>query len=155
MNQSMDIAFFGSSLLSSYWNGAATYYRGIIRALDAFGHRITFYEPDAYGRQEHRDIAPPDWAKVHVYSAKGTSGVYHALEMARNSDWIIKASGVGAHDELLECEVLNSGSIGTRVAYWDVDAPATLERIGNDRLDPFRELIPRYDTVFTYGGGTP
>ena len=29
----MKICFFGSSLVSSYWNGAATYYRGIIRAL--------------------------------------------------------------------------------------------------------------------------
>src|SRR5690606_23839409 len=26
----MKIAFFGSSLVSSYWNGAATYYRGIL-----------------------------------------------------------------------------------------------------------------------------
>ena len=29
----MNIAFFGSSLLSAYWNGAATYYRGLIRSL--------------------------------------------------------------------------------------------------------------------------
>ena len=48
----MNIAFYGSSLLSSYWNGAATYYRGIIRALATRGHRITFYEPDAFGRQQ-------------------------------------------------------------------------------------------------------
>ena len=26
----MKIAFYGSSLLSSYWNGAATYYRGLL-----------------------------------------------------------------------------------------------------------------------------
>ena len=29
----MKIAFYGSSLLSSYWNGAATYYRGILKEL--------------------------------------------------------------------------------------------------------------------------
>ena len=52
----MNIAFFGSSLVSAYWNGAATYYRGIIRALASRGHRVTFYEPDAFGRQQHRDI---------------------------------------------------------------------------------------------------
>ena len=45
------IAFFGSSLVSAYWNGAATYYRGMIRALAERGHRVTFYEPDAYERQ--------------------------------------------------------------------------------------------------------
>ncbi len=57
----MKIAFYGSSLLSSYWNGAATYYRGILKALAARGHEITFYEPDAFDRQAHRDIEPPDW----------------------------------------------------------------------------------------------
>jgi spore maturation protein CgeB len=49
MNGGLDIAFFGSSLVSAYWNGAATYYRGILRALADRGHRITFYEPDVYG----------------------------------------------------------------------------------------------------------
>src|SRR5581483_5038775 len=63
------IAFFGSSLVSAYWNGAATYYRGIIRALHARGYRVTFYEPDAYDRQAHRDIPDPDWARVVVYPA--------------------------------------------------------------------------------------
>ena len=27
----MNIAFFASSLVSAYWNGAATYYRGMSR----------------------------------------------------------------------------------------------------------------------------
>jgi spore maturation protein CgeB len=39
----MKIAFFGSSLVSSYWNGAATYYRGLLKALSALGQEITFY----------------------------------------------------------------------------------------------------------------
>ena len=60
----MRIAFFGSSLVSAYWNGAATYYRGVVRALHERGHRVTFYEPDAYQRQQHRDIADPDYAPL-------------------------------------------------------------------------------------------
>src|SRR5512133_1545933 len=62
----MRIAFFGSSLVSSYWNGAATYYRGLLRALSRRGHDITFYEPDAFDRQSHRDLADPPWARVVV-----------------------------------------------------------------------------------------
>ena len=62
----LNIAFFGSSLVSAYWNGAATYYRGILRELAARGHRITFYEPDAFERQQHRDIPDPEWARVGV-----------------------------------------------------------------------------------------
>ena len=59
MRRGLTMAFFGSSLVSAYWNGAATYYRGIIRALHDDGHQITFYEPDAYNRQAHRDIPDP------------------------------------------------------------------------------------------------
>jgi hypothetical protein len=43
----------------------------------------------------------------------------------------------------------------SRVAFWDVDAPATLERLQRDPAAPFRALVPRYDVVFTYGGGDP
>src|SRR3954463_2239794 len=99
------IAFFGSSLVSAYWNGAATYYRGIIHALADRGFDVTFYEPDAYERQAHRDIADPPWAKVGVYPASdsaGGAGSRRALEQASTADIIVKASGVGAFDELLE-----------------------------------------------------
>ena len=46
----MKIAFYGSSLLSAYWNGAATYYRGLLKALATRGYDITFYEPDIFDR---------------------------------------------------------------------------------------------------------
>lgn len=68
---SLSIAFFGSSLVSSYWNGAATYYRGIVKALAERGHRITFYEPDAYDRQRHRDMADHFPAHLGTYARAG------------------------------------------------------------------------------------
>jgi spore maturation protein CgeB len=154
MNQSLRIAFFGSSLVSAYWNGAATYYRGIIRALHERGHKITFYEPDAFERQQHRDIPDPTWAKVVVYPPTEDS-VADVLEQARGSDLVIKASGVGVFDELLERSVLDLQSPGTVIGFWDVDAPATLERVENNPEDPFHELVPRYDLILTYGGGKP
>ena len=92
MMHNFRIAFFGSSLVSSYWNGAATYYRGIIRELHRRGARVTFYEPDAYERQSHRDIDPPEWARVVVYPAD-KAGVTRCLEEARHADMIVKASG--------------------------------------------------------------
>ncbi|MDB4911604.1 MAG: hypothetical protein JWO39_2427 [Gemmatimonadetes bacterium] len=151
----LDVAFFGSSLVSAYWNGAATYYRGIVRALAERGHRVTFYEPDAFGRQQHRDMSDPPWARVVVYEGEGEDGVLRALSDARGSDLIVKASGVGAFDELLDREVLALQDTRTLVAFWDVDAPATLDRVHADAEDPFRALIPRYDLVLTYGGGDP
>jgi len=152
MRRSFQIAFFGSSLVSAYWNGAATYYRGVIRALHERGHRITFYEPDVFERQAHRDIEDPPWAKVVVYQPQD---VYAVLEAAEGADVIVKASGVGVHDDLLEREVFALRRSHNLVVFWDVDAPATLERIAKQPTDPFRPLIPRYDLVFTYGGGDP
>jgi spore maturation protein CgeB len=150
----MKIAFFGSSLVSAYWNGAATYYRGIIRALHKRGHRVTFYEPDAFDRQQHRDIEPPEWAEVVVY-ANAEEAALEQVEAARAADLIVKASGVGVFDELLEAAVLDARRPGGQVAFWDVDAPATLERVIDHPADPFAALIPRYDLILTYGGGPP
>jgi spore maturation protein CgeB len=149
----MKIAFFGSSLVSAYWNGAATYYRGIIRALAGRGHQVTFYEPDIYDRQKHRDIPDPSWATVVVYPATSEREVWRSIERAAGADLVIKASGVGAFDELLEAGVLQLKAPGTHVAFWDVDAPATLERVTKNPADCFRQLIPRYDLILTYGGG--
>ncbi len=149
------IAFFGSSLVSAYWNGAVTYYRGIVRALDARGFDITFYEPDAYDRQKHRDIADPAWARVVVYPSDGTAGVERALDDARSADIIVKTSGVGVFDELLEAAVLDVKAPHATAIFWDVDAPATLDRLEHNPSDPLRALIPRYDAVLTYGGGDP
>jgi spore maturation protein CgeB len=151
----MDIAFFGSSIVSAYWNGAATYYRGIVRALAARGHRVTFYEPDAYDRQKHRDMADPDWAHVVVYAGTGEDGVMRALDSARGADLVIKASGVGVFDELLEGAVLDLRNSTNIVAFWDVDAPATLDRMATNPDDAFRTRVPGYDLVLTYGGGPP
>jgi spore maturation protein CgeB len=155
MSTGLNIAFFGSSLVSAYWNGAATYYRGIIRALSERGHSITFYEPDAYERQKHRDIPDPQWAKVVVYPADKEKGVMRALESARGADLVVKASGVGVFDELLEQAVLEFKGPETQVVFWDVDAPATLDRVQNNAKDPFGALIPKYDLILTYGGGDP
>lgn len=155
MTTPLRIAFFGSSLVSAYWNGAATYYRGIIRALSERGHQVTFYEPDAFSRQQHRDIDDPDWARVVVYSAEGTAELEACLEEAATADVIIKASGVGVFDELLQREVLEQRSARSLVIFWDVDAPATLERVQTNPDDPFRSLIGRYDFILTYGGGPP
>lgn len=110
----MNIAFYGSSLVSAYWNGAATCYRGVIRNLAELGHRVTLFEPDAYDRQKHRDLQEdPPWARVVVYPGEGEDGVHRVLDDARHYDVVVKASGVGVFDELLEREVLDRRAPGS------------------------------------------
>ncbi len=149
----MRIFVFGSSITSAYWNGAATYYRGIYRNLADLGHEITFAEPDIYNRQQNRDVSEIEYAKVIVYQTP--RDLEELIELAGTADLIVKHSGVGASDELLERRVLECQKKGRMVAFWDVDAPATLARVEEHAGDPFRGLIPQYDFIFTYGGGPP
>jgi spore maturation protein CgeB len=150
----MKIAFYGSSLLSSYWNGAATYYRGLLSDLARRGYSITFYEPDAFDRQKHRDIDPPDWAEVKVYPAT-EEAARAVIAEAANADVVVKASGVGIFDdELLEGVVAASKPEAIRI-FWDVDAPATLAELHSSSGHALHRAMPSLDLVLTYGGGSP
>jgi spore maturation protein CgeB len=150
----MKIAFYGSSLLSSYWNGAATYYRGILKALAARGYDITFYEPDAFERQQHRDIDPPDWCRSVVYPAT-EDGLRSVLADAGGADIVVKANGVGVFDaELLEGIIAHTRADALRI-FWDVDAAATLDEMRADQSHPVLRALPAIDMVLTYGGGPP
>ena len=150
----MKIAFYGSSLLSSYWNGAATYYRGLLRNLAARGYDITFYEPDVYDRQKNRDIEPPEWCKVVVYD-----GTVEALRIeaakAAEADIVVKTSGVGFEDNRLLDEVLRAARPDAMKIFWDVDAPATLAELRADPDHPQLKALNEIDAVLTYGGGDP
>jgi spore maturation protein CgeB len=150
----MKIAFYGSSLVSAYWNGAATYYRGLLRALSAKGYDITFYEPDVYDRQKNRDIEPPEWCKVVVY--EGTIAALKDVAVrAGEADVVVKASGVGFEDDLLLDEVLRAAKPTALKLFWDVDAPATLEELRATPDHPLRRALSTIDLVLTYGGGDP
>jgi spore maturation protein CgeB len=150
----MKIAFYGSSLLSSYWNGAATYYRGLLRDLAARGYDITFYEPDAFDRQKHKDMEPPEWARVVVYDAT-QDALAGVLAEAPQADIVVKASGVGVFDtDLLEGIVASARPDALKL-FWDVDAAATLEEMRENESHVVRRVLPQLDMVLTYGGGPP
>ncbi len=150
----MKMAFYGSSLVSSYWNGAATYYRGILHALARRGWDIHFYEPDAYDRQANRDIDPPDWASVHVWPATD-DGMRRAAAAAHDADVVVKASGVGVYDDELLISVMAAAPPHALRIFWDVDAPATIASMRAEPAQPLRRALPDLDMVFTYGGGPP
>ncbi len=150
----MKIAFYGSSLVSAYWNGAATYYRGLLRALAEKGYEITFYEPDVYDRQKNRDIDPPPWCKVVVY--EGTVAALKTVTAeAAAADVVVKASGVGFEDDLLLDELLRHARPNALKIFWDVDAPATLAEVRAAQDHPLRKALTQLDMVLTYGGGAP
>jgi len=73
----------------------------------------------------------------------------------RGVDMLVKTSGVGVYDQTLEAAVLDIKEPHTITVFWDVDAPATLDRVKANAADPFADLIPAYDLILTYGGGDP
>lgn len=146
----MKIFVFGSSIVSSYWNGAATYYRGCYKYLSRLGHAITFAEPDAYGRQQYRDAEDFSFVESLIYQPG--ADLDRILSRASEADVVVKHSGLGVDDDLLEQRVLDLQPHST-VIFWDVDAAATLAQISTGEKEHLRVWIPQYDAVFTYGGG--
>jgi spore maturation protein CgeB len=95
----------------------------------------------------------PTWARVMVYE-NSERGVARALDDSQSADVVVKASGVGVFDRELERAVLDRAA-GILKVFWDVDAPATLDRLASNPADPFHALVPQYDLILTYGGGDP
>ncbi len=147
----MKIFAFGASILTSYWNGAATYYRGCYKYLARQGHQITFASPDAFDRKQHHDDGDFSYVDA-LYYPPTPHGIELMLAEASKADVVVKHSGLGVGDALLERRVaeLQPERI---VVFWDVDAPATLGRMAADKNDPFHNDVPSFDAVFTYGGG--
>jgi spore maturation protein CgeB len=150
----LKIAFYGSSLLSSYWNGAATYYRGLLRDLAHRGWEVHFYEPDAFDRQQHRDMDPPDWAQVTVWEAT-PEDARRVMAQAAYADVVVKASGVGVFDDELLNGLLDVAAPEAVRMFCDVDAAATLEEMRGAPDHALRRRIGDLDLVTTYGGGPP
>src|SRR5690348_15836469 len=145
----MRIAFYGSSLLSSYWNGAAKYYRGVLAAVAKLGYEITFYDPDAFDRQAHRDIDPPPWARIRDYEAT-IPAVHAVLAEAIEADIAIKASGVGVFADALLSGMIASARPDALRVFCDVDALSTLAEVLVDTAHPVRLSTPALDLVLTY-----
>ena len=147
----MKIFAFGASILTSYWNGAATYYRGCYKYLARQGYQVSFASPDAFDRRQHHDAG--DFSFVDAFYYPPTpEGIDQMLTRAADADVVIKHSGLGVGDALLERRILELRPHAI-VIFWDVDAPATLARMAADPQDPFHTNVAGYDAIFTYGGG--
>jgi spore maturation protein CgeB len=153
---------FGSSLVSSYWNGAATYYRGCYKYLAKMGYDITFAEPDAYGRQQHRDNDDFSYARSLVYRPHvdergndcGSKDLDRILDLAKETDIVVKHSGIGVDDAELEKRVPMECGAHAMTFIWDVDSPATIARMRAHReTDALAASCAQYDGVLSYGGG--
>jgi spore maturation protein CgeB len=140
----LSIACFGSGLASSARPALAP--AGVLRALAARGHVITLYEPDSAPRHHCA------WART-VYYQPNLDSAFAAIDEARDADVIIKAGSREGLDDMLTIAVADLRDPSRLVAYWDLDAPATLARLLNWQMSALRQVLPAYDLVLAQDGG--
>lgn len=152
MKTSASIGCFGSSLLSSYWGGADTYFRGIFKELARMGYSITCFEPISCQKQFPGDAGDGD--DIHSVVYEPTREALERITSDLNSfDIIIKCSGASASDEFLEALLPKTVSGNQLLVFWDVNTPVTLNHIKRDVQNAMRQFIRRCDLVLTHGGG--
>jgi spore maturation protein CgeB len=148
----MKLVVFGLSVSSSWGNGHATLWRGLIRALDKLGHQVVFYERDVPYYAEHRDLPVLSQGTLRLYSRWDD-----ILETARREIADADVAMVTSYcpDGISAAELVLTGSAGLRVFY-DLDTPITLERLRQGEVVPYLPAggLAEFDLVLSYTGGS-
>lgn len=63
------IVIIGLSITSSWGNGHATTYRGLVRELVMRGHDVLFLEHDKPWYAASRDMLSPPWGSTRLYTS--------------------------------------------------------------------------------------
>lgn len=147
----MKLVVFGLSVSSSWGNGHATLWRGLIRALAAQGHRVTFYERDVPYYAEHRDLSQLAEGELKLYS-----GWDAIMQQARGEIEDADVAIVTSYcpDGAVAADLLFSAAGGLRVFY-DLDTPVTLGRLRRGESVPYLGPggLAGFDLVLSYTGG--
>jgi spore maturation protein CgeB len=147
---SLRFVVLGLSITSSWGNGHATTYRGLVRELARRGHDVLFLERDQPWYRDNRDMPHPPF---------GRTALYHGLEELRDrfaadvreADVVIVGSYVP--DGVAIGEWVTDAAEGV-TAFYDIDTPVTLARLARGELDYLTPaLVSRYDLYLSFTGG--
>ena len=150
MPESLDIVILGLSITSSWGNGHATTFRGLVRELNARGHRVLFLERDAQWYRDNRDLPNPPYCRTEIYTSVEELEDRFA-EAVRQADFVMVGSYVYEGVTVGEWVTETAHNV---TAFYDIDTPVTLaklERGETEYLAP--HLIPRYDRYLSFTGG--
>lgn len=146
----LKIVMLGLSITSSWGNGHATTYRGLVRELSARGHRVLFLERDVPWYADNRDLPKPPYGRTALYTSfKQLKDRYTSV--IREADLVL----VGSYVQ----EGALIGNWVTRIAegvtaFYDIDTPVTLANLARGNLDYLaKPLIGRYQVYFSFTGG--
>ena len=146
----LQIVIVGLTITSSWGNGHATTYRGLVRELTRRGHNVLFVERDRPWYRDNRDMPRPPWGRTRLYHSLPELKSRFARAV-RDADLVIVGSYV--HSGVTVGEWVTRTATGVK-AFYDIDTPVTLaklERGDFEYLTP--ALIPRYDLYLSFTGG--
>ncbi|PKO58320.1 MAG: glycosyltransferase, partial [Betaproteobacteria bacterium HGW-Betaproteobacteria-18] len=146
---SLKIIILGLSITSSWGNGHATTYRGLVRELLRRGHQVTFLERDEPWYAANRDLpAPQEYARLYT----SLEDLKKRFEReVREADFVMIGSYVPEGVEVAEWVIRTSTGL---TGFYDIDTPVTLSRLeSSEALYLTKELIPRFDLYLSFTGG--
>jgi spore maturation protein CgeB len=148
--QSLAIAILGLSITSSWGNGHATTYRGLVRELTRRGHRVLFLERDVPWYSANRDLPSPPYCRTELYTSLADLEDRFA-HLVRGVDLTVVGSYVPEGDKV--------GAWAQRtakgpVAFYDIDTPVTLASLAAGSCEYLTPaVLRRYDLYLSFTGG--
>ena len=146
----MRIVILGLSITSSWGNGHATTFRGLVRELTARGHDALFLERDLPWYADNRDLPDPPWGRTALYG--GLDDLRERfIGDVREADAVIVGSYVP--DGVAVGRWMQETAQGVK-AFYDIDTPVTLAKLARGDFEYVSpDLIPGYDVYLSFAGG--
>jgi spore maturation protein CgeB len=146
----LHVVFVGLSVTSSWANGHATNYRGLMKALTRRGHSVTFLERDVEWYAAHRDLPCPPYGQTYLYASAEELRDQHADEI-RAADLVVVGSYVP--DGIEVATWLTAHATGV-TAFYDIDTPVTLAALADGTCTYLAaELVGRFDLYLSFTAG--
>jgi len=147
----LDIVILGLSITSSWGNGHATTYRGLVRELDRQGHRVTFLERDRPWYADNRDMPDPPWGRTVLYDSLADLKARFSRTVAE-ADVVIVGSFVPDGQAVGAWAQVTARNL---VAFYDIDTPRTLAALRQDGAAEYipPALVAGYDLYLSFTGG--
>ena len=144
------IIFLGLSVTSSWGNGHATTYRGLLKELRRLGHDVTFLERDVPWYAKHRDTLPPSLGDVFLYADTDDLADRFSSRI-KHADVVILGSFVPEGSKVLRW--LLEMARGA-VVFYDIDTPVTVAKLySGDEEYLAAELLPNVHLYLSFTGG--
>ncbi|MDT4905279.1 MAG: hypothetical protein QOH52_3295 [Pseudonocardiales bacterium] len=146
----MRVVILGLSVTSSWGNGHATNYRGLMRSLTERGHDVLFLERDVPWYAENRDLPHPPHGRTELYgSSQDLRDGY--VDAVRTADLVVVGSYVPDGVAVGQWVIATARAV---TAFYDIDTPVTLAALAAGRCEYLSpELVSAYDLYLSFTAG--